>query len=321
MLKLSQLQYDKYIYSNSITFMRYFLILTIILVVMISLCTGLPFEIPGLPFFGQSNETNQTQIGLLRINTDSPDALVKIGAIPSELKSGRSETITFEIQNMNSYDLKNVTVNVYDSCVFTGETSKTINDIKKNVTSKFSWTWKTEKSDIDQNCNIKFKLDYETSNSGGSSYSQDIAVLSDTEYQARETAGTLNQIQIKFSYPNSPFRISLKFSDDQPFLNGENYYMYMDYTNAGKGFLDVKSVTINVPANLNGFSCKDYNGGTTLTSLTLNKVLNFVGNKASTSTCSFTASTSGPISILPLLITTDYKYSIYDSIPIKVKRA
>jgi hypothetical protein len=278
---------------------------------MISLCTS-------LPFFGQTNETNQTQIGILKINTDSPDALIRVEAIPSEVKSGRSETITFEIQNLNSYDLKNVNINVYDPCVFTGETSRTIDIIKSNVTSKFSWTWKTEKSDIDQNCNVKFKLDYETSNSGGSSYSQDIAVLSDTEYQARETAGTLNQIQIKSSYPNSPFRISLKFSDDQPFLNGENYYMYMDYTNAGKGFLDVKSVTINVPTNLNGFSCKDYNGGTTLT---LNKVLNFVGNKASTSTCSFTASTSGPISILPLLITTDYKYSVYDAVSIKVKRA
>jgi len=314
-LRLNLLQYNKYIHPNPITFMKYFLILTIFLVVMISLCTALPFDIPGLPFFGLSNETNQTQIGLLKINTDSPDMFIRVEAIPSEVKSGRSETINFEIENKNSYDLKNVKVEAYDPCVFIGEFSKSIGVIKGNRTYMWSWTWKTEKTDVDKNCNVKFRIEYEADNT----YYQDIAVLSESEYQLREIQGTLNQVPVQFSYPNSPFKISLKISDEQPLLNNENYYMYIDYVNIGGGLLDVKSVRINAPDNIKDISCKDYSGDAILT---LNRIpLDFVGNRASTSTCSFTSTTSEPLKISSLVLITSYKYSIYDVISINVKRA
>lgn len=293
--------------------MRYFLILTIFLVVMISLCTGLPFEIPGLPFFNQTNQTQQG-VGLVIVNTKSPDMYIRVEAIPSEVKSGRSMAVNFQIENKNAYDLKNITVDVYDPCVFIGEFSKSIDVIKGNRTSLWSWTWKTEKTDIDKNCNVKFRVEYEADNT----YYQDIAVLSESEYQVREQQGTLNQVPVDFSYPNSPFRISLKFSDNQPLLNNENYYMYIDYTNSGGGLLDVKSVTINAPDNIKNISCKDYSG----TTLTLNRIpLNFVGGRASTSTCSFTSNTSEPLKISSLTLTTSYKYSIDDVIPIKVRKA
>jgi len=294
--------------------MKYFLILTIILVVMISLCTSLPFEIPGLTS-DQSNQTQPTGRGIFIIDAGNPDAYIIVEAIPPEVKSGRSITVSFEIDNKNSYDLKNINIDVYDPCVFTGEFSKSIDVIKGNRTSLWSWIWKTEKTDIDKNCNVKLRIEYEADNT----YYQDVAVLSESEYQLREIEDTLKQIPVQFSYPNSPFRVSLKFSDEQPLLNNENYYMYIDYTNIGGGFLDVKSVTINAPSNIKDISCKDYTGDTTLT---LNRIpLNFVGNRASTSTCSFTATTSEPVKISSLTLTSSYKYSVDGVIPIKVRKA
>lgn len=292
--------------------MRYFLILTIFLVVMISLCVELPFQIPG---FNQTDQSTSSTGNVFIIDPGNPDAYIRVEAIPPEVKSGRIVTLNFEIENKNSYDLKNVKVDVYDPCVFTGELSKSITVIKGNRTYLWSWAWRSEKTDIDKKCNVKLRIEYEADNA----YYQDIAVLSESEYQLREIQGTLGQVPVQFSYPNSPFRVSLKFSDEQPLLNNEKYYMYIDYTNIGGGFIDIKSVTISTPSVVEDFSCKDYSGSNTLT---LNRIpLNFVGNRASTSTCSFTTAISEPIKISSLTLTSSYKYSVDYSIPINVRKA
>lgn len=344
--------------------MRCLLFLAIFSVIIISLCA----QLPGLPFF-QANQTQVSQVGVVIIDSESPDALIRVEAIPPEVKSGRSITMYFEIQNKNPYDLRNVNVEVYDPCVFTGDFSKFIDIIKANRSIRWPFTWKVEKMNLDKDCNIKFRISYETNNS----YFQDIAVLSEAEYQQRELEGTLQQVPVRFSYPNSPFKISLKFSDDQPLINNESYYMYIDYTTVGSGFLNINSVAINVPNNVKDFSCKDYSltkicygapsscnsfgmadcenqrgcnynyefeicrgtpspctefdasncdnqiGCKIQDVLSLNRTLNFVGNRASTSTCSFKTMISQPMQILSLVLTTSYKYILDNSISVRVK--
>jgi hypothetical protein len=306
--------------------MRYLLILAVILV---SLCTGLP-EIP----FINSGNTSIQKAGLLIIDAESPDAFVRIDFQP-EIKTGRPENILFDIENKNNFNLENAVLTIYDPCVFTGDTTKNIGDIKANRSATFSLKLTAGNIDLDKDCDVKFKLSYNTEYS----LFQDIAVLSQSEYEQREAAGTLNDIPIQSSSPLSPFKISLTLLGEQPFITGEKYYMSIDYANIGSGFIEVKKYDIGIatPANVNDFSCSDdyistssssglpgFSGGSSSSSsnfdLVLNKDLIFISNRAPTSTCTFTASTSQPMDIKSLTITASYKYVLYNSILIKVKR-
>jgi hypothetical protein len=287
--------------------MRYLLILALFLVLLLSGCAGLPDLL-----FNSGNVSIQ-QAGLLVIDAESPDALVRVDYQP-EIRIGRTENILFDIENKNNFDLDNVVLTIYDSCIFTGDTSNTINKIKANRSATFSLKLTAGNVSFDRDCNVKFKLSYSTQYS----LFQDIVVLSKSEYEQRETAGTLKDIPIQFSSPSSPLRISLSLSGEQPFITGEKYYMSLDYTNAGSGFVEVNGgdIKITPPSNVNSFACdNDYDN-----SLILNKKLTFVSNRASTSTCHFTAFTSQPMDIKSLTITASYKYVLYNSILIKVKR-
>ncbi|MEM5872441.1 MAG: hypothetical protein QXD55_01075 [Candidatus Aenigmatarchaeota archaeon] len=286
--------------------MKELMLLSIFLIILFSLCT-----IPEIPFL--SSNASVQKASLLIIDQESPDMFVSMEAIPSEVKAERNVNIYFELRNKNNYDLKNVSLLIYDPCIFTGETSKSIGDIKANRTYSFSLKLTAGKTDLDKNCNIKFKIEYNAENS----LFQDIAVLTKSEYEQRELAGTLSNIPIQSFYPDSPLRITLSFSDDQPFMENENYYLYLDYYNKGGGFIEVKKgdIKITAPSNVKDFSCKDYDSN-----LAINRNLNFINNRASTSTCSFTAIATQPTDIKSFAITTSYKYILDGSILIKVKR-
>jgi hypothetical protein len=360
--------------------MRYLLILAVILV---SLCAGLP----EIPFINPGN-TSVQQAGLLIIDAESPDAFVRVDFQP-EIKTGRSENILFDIENKNNFNLENVDLTIYDPCVFTGDTTKNIGEIKANRSATFSLKLTAGNTDLDKDCDVKFKLSYNTEYS----LFQDIAVLSQSEYEQREAAGTLNNIPIQSSSPSSPFKISLSFSGKQPFITDENYRINLDYYNIGNGVLEVKNITIINPENLKDFSCNDYKsttincmpirecvpiptdsevieqcelGAMTCTwfieetdcknqagcywdgtvcrgtatqcssindrqtcnkqigcewsNFYLTRSLNFIGNRATGSSCSFTTTTIQPLDIKSLTITASYKYVLYNSILIKVKR-
>jgi len=77
---------------------------------------------------------------------------------------------------------------------------------------------------MDKDCKVKFRIEYDAENS----LFQDIAVLSKAEYEQREVSGTLYNIPIQSFYPDSPLRISLSFSEAQPFMENEKYYLHLD---------------------------------------------------------------------------------------------
>jgi hypothetical protein len=272
------------------------------------MCAGLP----EIPFLNSGNASIQ-QGGLLIIDAESPDVFVRVD-YQQEVKTGRPEEMLFVLENKNNFDLKDVHLTIYDPCVFTGNTEKDAGEIKANRSATFSLKLTAGNVDMDKDCNVKFKLNYNTSYS----LFQDIAVLSQSEYDQRETAGTLKNIPIQYSSPSSPLKITINLLGEQPFVTGEKYYMSIDYANTGSGFIEVDKgdITITAPSNVNGFACdNDYDS-----SLTLNKDLIFANNRASTSTCHFTTFTSQPLDIKSLTITARYKYVLYNSIIIKVKR-
>jgi hypothetical protein len=275
----------------------------------VSLCTGLP----EIPFINPGN-TSVQKAGVLIIDSESPDVFIEVNAIPTEVKAGRNINVFFELRNKNLYDLKNVNLTVYDPCIFTGDMGKYIDNIGANRTVSFSLKWTAGQADLDKDCNVKFRVSYDAEYS----LYQDIAVLSKTEYEQREVSGTLHSIPVQSSFPDSPLRISLSFSEAQPFMENEKYYLHLDYRNVGGGVVNVeeKAITIKVPENVKDFSCSDYDSN-----LANKEALNFITNRASTSTCSFTTTTTPTMDIKSLSISAGYKYMLDSSIIIKVKRA
>jgi len=351
--------------------MRYLLLLTLFSVILFSLCAGLP----EIPFINPGN-TSVQKAGVLIIDSESPDVFIEVNAIPTEVKAGRNINVFFELRNKNLYDLKNISLTVYDPCIFTGDMGKYIDNIGANRTVSFSLKLTAGSTDLDKDCNVKFRVTYDAEYS----LYQDIAVLAQSEYEQREVTGTLNNIPIQSSYPESPLKISVSFSDNQPLMENEKYYLHLDYRNVGSGIVNVGSsgITIKTPDNVKDFSCSGYDltqacsgtskpcnsfkdasscdkqrgclwhehhvegfcagtsddcidfdistcghqiGCSWTQILSINRTLNFVGNRASSSTCSFTTTTTQEMDIKSLTITARYKYMLDNSILIKVKRA
>ncbi|MFQ6020597.1 MAG: hypothetical protein ACE5J4_01090 [Candidatus Aenigmatarchaeota archaeon] len=197
--------------------MRYLLFL-IIGIIIISLCV----------------ETDVYESSVIFEETTNPDLYLKVEAIPSVVKSGRNLDILFEINNKQGYDLKNFNLNVYDQCVFSGNNSKSFDEIKANRTERWHWKWLTGTMEFERDCEIRFRTEFETK----FSLSKGIAVLQESEYYQRESAGTLQDIIVQTDSTDSPVKISLSFSEPHPFLDEDSFYMYIDYTNEENGYIE-----------------------------------------------------------------------------------
>jgi hypothetical protein len=287
--------------------MKILMLSTLLLIVSTSMCAYLSgIELPEL--------LSPDQVQQASINTvvaENPDVFLRIETTKSEIKAGRDMQIMFEITNKQAYDLKNVVLEAYDHpCFGEGEFIKndcgTDGTIKANRSCVWTWKWTSKSLDIDTNCPIKFRTSYDAEYS----FYQDIAVLSEDEYFQREAEGTLKDIPVQSSYTSSPLDISIRFSEEQPFLeNQKNYYMYIDYYNNGNGLFGDTSITINAPNNIKNLNCYGFSGS-----------LTFIKGKANPTTCSFDTGGTTTIDIRSLSITAKYKYVLYNSISLRVNR-
>jgi len=214
----------------------------VVLILFISLCS--------LPNFFE--DENILQAGVSIVDIGSPDLFLKVEAIPAELKGGRSVLLVFEIRNKNSYDLLNVEVEAYDKCLFRGDSTKRFDVLKSDTTKTWTWTWDSNEVDIDRDCNIRFLTTYTAVNS----IFQDIIVLSESEYQQRVLEDTIKDIPITSTYPTSPLQIDLRFSEVQPFIDQQDYYIYLNYYNNGEGIMKLTSVKADLPKSIAEFTCQ-----------------------------------------------------------------
>ena len=284
--------------------MRYFLLIAI---VFVSLCVEIPFlQIPNT--FLPQNKTVQG------IEISNEDIYVNINVLPAEVMEGRNITIMFQVMNKASYNLENVKLNLYDPCVFSGSgTEKVIGTLRPNQTNSSSLVLKAGSVTLPRDCEMKFRVEYE----GKFSLSQDIAVLTEPEYNVRLLQGTLKSVPIGSLSSISPLKISLTLTQEQPLLSETTTDMEINYIYIGDGFINVTSVVIKVPDNLQYLSCTDYTyaGGT----LSLNKALKFINKRANPSICTFKTKANSPMDIESLFLTARYKYILDNSITVRVK--
>jgi len=295
--------------------MRY-LLLIVIAIIFVSLCTEIPYISEYIPQLFPIEQA----LGSLEVKTDS-EIYFKVESIPKEVKSGRNVKIIVELRNKANYTLKNVKLQAYDQCIFTGDNEITIEELKPSATNLTSWEWEAGVVTLPTDCSIKFRVNY----TGDFSLFQDVIVLTESEYEMRQQAGTLHNIPIQTSSSSRPLKISVSFTEEQPLLDGTDVSMRINYEYTGNAFMDVDrgNIKINISENLQPpkeqSDCKDYD--ITTSPLLLKEPLKFINKRASPSTCTFTAETppSQPMNIKTLSLTATYKYILDNSLLIKVK--
>jgi len=297
--------------------MKKFLIMDFLLIfiVLISLCTDIP-NFPDIPFLNTPIQT-----GTSGIEISNEDIYINVDVLPSEVSGGGNVTLYFQIMNKANYNLEDVSLSLYDPCVFNDGNAKEkpIGQLKSNHTDTTFWTLTSKVITLTRDCKLKFAVSYR----GNSTFFQDVVVLDQSEYNTRLYEGTLHNIPIRSSSSSSPLKVSSTFIEEQPLLDGSSSDVQINYEYTGSGFIEVEAggVSITIPDNLEVSTdlCKgDYNppsGGV----MTLKDSLKFINRKVSPSTCTFIAKASQLIDIKPLTINANYKYTIDSSIPVRVK--
>lgn len=263
----------------------------------------------------------KSQVGLTygTSSAENPDISVSVSATPTEVTSGRNITVYFDLTNLRTDEnLTDVNLTVYDYCEFDtgGQYFKNFKPIKPNRTETWNWKWKSPNVQFERDCEIKFKVEW----AGQTKILQDMVVLSDAEYYAREQAGTLQNISINSYASPSPISISLSFSDPQPWLAGEENYMYIDYSDVGGGIIDKLEegkVNISFPDNTKVISCNYYNKIDDVYQLNTN--LSFINRAAPKTTCTFNTISTNPISTGTFRLSANYKYTLDNYFTVKIK--
>ncbi|MFH1229738.1 MAG: hypothetical protein V1678_04930 [Candidatus Aenigmatarchaeota archaeon] len=289
--------------------MRYLLLMAIVLT---SLCVDIPFL----------NISNTSPTGASGVEVSNDEIYMAVSALPSEISSGSKILLSFRVKSKAGYDLKDVNVSLYDPCVFSGESEKSVGTLEPNLTS--SWTWELTTSGdnvLTRECSLKFNIEYK-----GKSYAyQDVAVLTQSEYNTRLMQGTLSSVPISSSYSSSPLKVIPTFNTDQPLVEGTNVNMQIDYSYVGSGLIQVgnRGITIEVPNNLRSSTtnCRgDYTcSGSDCSVLTLNKDLRFVNKRSTPTTCTFLTSASQQLEIDSMKIISNYDHVIDSQIKVVVK--
>lgn len=261
----------------------------------------------------------QAEVSTGMIDVKSSDISVNVKLTPSEVLSGRQTTLDLAVKNIrDNTNINNISVYFYDRCGFTGgEDRFEINELKPNRTYYNKTKWIAPSTNFERVCNIKLKVVY----NANTYLKQDVAVLNDAEYTARQSAGTLSSIPLQSSGLAASLSISFRLSENQPLRQtapGEKVYAYINIQNAGNGYIEkLKEGDVNItyPSNLKG-ECSGFvmKGKNAIN----NRTFSFYQNKAPQITCSFDAIPSEPIDIKTFVITVNYKYQLDNSLNVKI---
>ena len=279
--------------------------LPVLLVVFTSLCVGLPIDLP----FGNAGQNIIVQ--------GDPYLQLNVQVIPREVVPGRALTIILDVTNNNNFNLTDVHVKAYDTCIFNdnGENEEIFEYLLPNRSVTKTWVWNAGDTTLEKDCEIKISARY----TADYFLSQDIVVLSIDEYLTRQMDGSLNSIPAQTYSSKSPFSVSLSFPENQPFLEKtDGYSMEMEYYNVGDGFLTVYASNISIIGSNNMFlNAGDCVGG----SVSSDGKINFINKKSSKITCYFRTATISPqpISIGTMKIEAKYEYLIDTSVSVNVK--
>lgn len=276
------------------------LILSILAVVLVSGCIA---NFPGAQRASIMNPT---------VTSETQDLILKAEAVPLEVRSGKRLDLYFELDALK--DLRNLSFNITDSCLFSGDLGGFENlELKANRSKDLKLSLIAGIVSFDTDCQVRFKSSFNSTFVAA----QDIIVLSESEYLNEQRTGKINERFARFASTDNPLQIIFSFSNTQPFENDTEEFMYMQYY-AGSGLekLSKNSVQFTSPNNVK-IACDDYTAEGNR--FTLNRDLVFIDGMAKKSTCKFATSAQQDVDSKTLQLTANYLYAIDNFINVKIK--
>ncbi|MFB6076073.1 MAG: hypothetical protein ABEK17_02920, partial [Candidatus Aenigmatarchaeota archaeon] len=241
-------------------------------------------------------------------------------AIPSEVYSGESTRLYFNLENSGNTTLDNVNLEILDPCVFSpGGQNEFIGRLEPTEFEDWNWRVTANEVKMEKNCQILCRTTYESK----AAALYDIAVISEEEYLRLKKEGTMEQdISINYYKTKSPLDIKMQISRKQPLMSGNEFYLDLQIVNDGIGetprlTLPAGSLTIDYPNFLTFMGCNDFNsyGG----GLSLSKNLKFFDGETKKMSCKFRVNRNvGIKEISQFEVNLRYKYKINKVINVKV---
>ena len=250
-----------------------------------------------------------------QVEKNTEDFSYKVEVYPTHVKPGETVKIRFIFEPKK--DINDMMVRFFDTCIFSPDYYGKKISLKKGTPKTLTVSFIAGETSLPKTCRLGFEFSYEANYTKA----QDIIVLSYDEYERRSKENSLGEFVPETHEEESPLKISLSFSEEQPFEQGDEISMTIQYSNVGKGTLEIKDVKIRVPENLHAVSCDDYTIESDRSGrqvLSLSKKLKFYGSSTENSVCRFQIWGSQPVDIKLMEIEGKYIYELEDYITVGV---
>jgi len=213
------------------------LFLTLILVLLVSGCTNLPFDIP---FFSSGNtQVKQLPPDVISINN--------ITVLPSTSVRAKDEfSIYFELFNQEEFDYTNVSYNLYDTGLCTpkggypdilANTDGLLQRLAPKEIRQIEWTFQAPDADkiahIKVTCPIRFKFDF----SYNAKSQIDVLVISSEHFSELQKAGKATTFSPTVNVGRGPIKTYFDFGTTLPVKNNANLPVYIRVEDKGTGIL------------------------------------------------------------------------------------
>jgi hypothetical protein len=251
------------------------LFLTLILILLVSGCTGLPFDIPFLS--SSSTQVKELPPDVISINN--------VTVLPSTSVRANDEfSIYFELFNQEEFNYTKVSYNLYDTglCISKGGypdiSPDTVGprsplELAPQEIRQVEWTFQAPDADkiahLKVTCPIRFRFDF----SYNAKSQIDVLVIDSVHFTELQKAGEATTFSPTINVGRGPIKTYFDFGTSLPVKSGSELPVYIKVEDKGTGMLekigaDNLTVTFPIDFTVPGgpdkacpyFNCTSYSG-------------------------------------------------------------
>ena len=243
-----------------------------------------------------------------RINP--PTARIKlevIGSIESDCSIGGEIThsgFRAIVRNINS---NSVTLETYCKTgeIMIEDVAVTLGDLKPEESAIWEQEFEAKETKFSTNCDVKYEISYDTEIVG----MYDIIALSKSEYNKLKREGKSLTETSGFTKTSSQVDMDVSLSGSQPFIENEDFYLYMNFRNVGSGYVKFINVKMEYPNFLELEACDK----------TLPGQFDFIRAETGRITCKFRVKSVVIKEVGQIYINGNYNYELEDVIGITIE--
>ena len=184
-------------------------------------------------------------VGLLGLGepeyTVPEEISVNVDPVPTEVSSGRSLDVFFDVMNTGNTTLENVMLEKVDMCIFEEEDIENLDgvELRSGDGRTVMWSFNAPEVDMDRSCHMKYRAYYDST----ANAVFNVRALDEDEYNLRQRAGDLDQLSdVRYEKTKTPAEIMVEVSEEQPMMEGDDFLVHFHIENKGDGFVDGDSI-------------------------------------------------------------------------------